>query len=173
MRVNNISHDLYLAVNSHLDVDGTNGSPYRSSIVTYLLTRKSLSRCGNPINHANLPSQEVRPFAYLEKRGEFPSSSGVVPYTDPRISTLRQGRQRLYLWPGAEADGSVESKTPSKTEIKDERGRLEKVWTHLQLHWSYLFIVLFSQSRNTSAGTCQRMNGQISWLLENWKKYTR
>ena len=56
MRVNNISHDLYLAVNSHLDVDGTNGSPYRSSIVTYLLTRKSLSRCGNPINHANLPS---------------------------------------------------------------------------------------------------------------------
>lgn len=48
--------------------------------------------------------------------------------TDPILNrTLRRGKHRLYLWPGVEADGSVDSKTPSKTDIKDEMGRLEKV----------------------------------------------
>jgi hypothetical protein len=31
------------------------------------------------------------------------------------------------LWPGIEADGSIESTTPSKLETRDEMGRLEKV----------------------------------------------
>ncbi|KAG8993706.1 Phosphatidylinositol (PI) 3-kinase [Tulasnella sp. JGI-2019a] len=41
--------------------------------------------------------------------------------------TLRRGKHRLLLWPGQEADGSVESRTPSKVGIKDEMGRLEKL----------------------------------------------
>ena len=41
--------------------------------------------------------------------------------------TLRRGKHRLLLWPGKEADGSIESTTPSKLESRDEMGRLEKV----------------------------------------------
>lgn len=43
------------------------------------------------------------------------------------IRTLRRGKHRLLLWPGVEADGSVESSTPSKLAVQDEMGRLEKV----------------------------------------------
>ncbi|KAF9264846.1 phosphatidylinositol 3-kinase [Marasmius fiardii PR-910] len=42
-------------------------------------------------------------------------------------STLRRGKHRLLLWPGIEADGSVESTTPSKLGVRDEMGRLEKL----------------------------------------------
>lgn len=31
------------------------------------------------------------------------------------------------MWPGNEADGSVDTATPSKMEVQDEMGRLEKV----------------------------------------------
>ena len=41
--------------------------------------------------------------------------------------TLRRGKHRLLLWPGKEADGSVETTTPSKSGDRDEMGRLEKV----------------------------------------------
>lgn len=43
------------------------------------------------------------------------------------------------MWPGVEADGSVDSKTPSKTDIKDEMGRLEKVRF---VHWFLCFGIL-------------------------------
>jgi len=33
----------------------------------------------------------------------------------------------MLLWPGKEADGSVETTTPSKSGVRDEMGRLEKV----------------------------------------------
>jgi phosphatidylinositol 3-kinase len=33
----------------------------------------------------------------------------------------------MLLWPGKEADGSVETTTPSKSDVRDEMGRLEKV----------------------------------------------
>lgn len=42
-------------------------------------------------------------------------------------STLRRGKHRLFLWPDVEADGSVDTKTPSKMQVEDEMGRLEKV----------------------------------------------
>ena len=42
------------------------------------------------------------------------------------IRTLRRGKHRLFLWPGVEADGSVETTTPSKLGKRDEMGRLEK-----------------------------------------------
>ncbi len=41
--------------------------------------------------------------------------------------TLRRGKHRLLLWQGQEADGSVDTKTPSKVGLHDEMGRLEKV----------------------------------------------
>ncbi|KAF8072169.1 atypical/PIKK/PI3K protein kinase [Lyophyllum atratum] len=41
--------------------------------------------------------------------------------------TLRRGKHRLLLWPGVEADGSIETTTPSKLETRDEMGRLEKL----------------------------------------------
>ena len=41
--------------------------------------------------------------------------------------TLRRGKHRLLLWPGVEADGSIESTTPSKLANQDEMGRLERV----------------------------------------------
>ena len=41
--------------------------------------------------------------------------------------TLRRGKHRLLLWLGVEADGSIESTTPSKLASQDEMGRLERV----------------------------------------------
>ena len=46
------------------------------------------------------------------------------------FSTLRRGKHRLFLWPDVEADGSADTRTPSKTEVKDEMGRLEKAGFH-------------------------------------------
>jgi hypothetical protein len=43
--------------------------------------------------------------------------------------TLRRGKHRLLLWLGREADGSIDTSTPSKTGTRDEMGRLEKVNT--------------------------------------------
>ena len=43
------------------------------------------------------------------------------------IRTLRRGKHRLLLWAGQEADGSMQTKTPSKLGTRDEMGRLEKV----------------------------------------------
>jgi len=45
------------------------------------------------------------------------------------VRTLRRGKHRLLLWPGVEADGSVETSTPSKMATQDEMGRLEKVYS--------------------------------------------
>jgi phosphatidylinositol 3-kinase len=42
------------------------------------------------------------------------------------IRTLRRGKHRLLLWTGQEADGSMQTKTPSKLGVRDEMGRLEK-----------------------------------------------
>ncbi|GBE88499.1 atypical/PIKK/PI3K protein kinase [Sparassis latifolia] len=41
--------------------------------------------------------------------------------------SLRRGKHRLFLWPDREADGSIESTTPSKVGSRDEMGRLEKL----------------------------------------------
>ncbi|GAA6055617.1 hypothetical protein JCM3770_006727 [Rhodotorula araucariae] len=42
-------------------------------------------------------------------------------------STLKKGKQRLFLWQGKEADGTANSDTPSKVGLRDEMGRLEKL----------------------------------------------
>ncbi|KAI9440788.1 atypical/PIKK/PI3K protein kinase, partial [Lactarius indigo] len=41
--------------------------------------------------------------------------------------TLRRGKHRMLLWLGKEADGSLETTTPSKSGTRDEMGRLEKL----------------------------------------------
>lgn len=41
--------------------------------------------------------------------------------------SLRRGKHRLLLWPDREADGSIDTTTPSKICVRDEMGRLEKV----------------------------------------------
>ena len=51
---------------------------------------------------------------------------------------MRRGKHRLLLWQGQEADGSVDTNTPSKVGLHDEMGRLEKVllmspFTHHEL----------------------------------------
>jgi phosphatidylinositol 3-kinase len=47
--------------------------------------------------------------------------------------TLRRGKHRLLLWQGKEADGSMETTTPSKSGTEDEMGRLEKVRLSLSI----------------------------------------
>ncbi|RUS25298.1 hypothetical protein BC938DRAFT_472360, partial [Jimgerdemannia flammicorona] len=44
------------------------------------------------------------------------------------LSTLRKGKHKLYLWPDREADGKVDTTTPSKVGANSEMDRLEKVF---------------------------------------------
>ena len=63
----------------------------------------------------------------LERNG--PSgrfTSGGFHLYGHHIRTLRRGKHRLLLWAGQEADGSMQTKTPSKLGVRDEMGRLEK-----------------------------------------------
>lgn len=52
---------------------------------------------------------------------------GLLGLITGNVRTLRRGKHRLLLWPGVEADGSIETATPSKLVVQDEMGRLEKV----------------------------------------------
>jgi hypothetical protein len=45
----------------------------------------------------------------------------------PGYSSLRKGRQRLFLHPGLEADGRIDSSTMGNVPDPDEMDRLEKV----------------------------------------------
>lgn len=42
-------------------------------------------------------------------------------------STLRKGKHKLHVWPDVEADGSVDTTTPSKVKSDDDMDKLEKV----------------------------------------------
>jgi phosphatidylinositol 3-kinase len=44
-----------------------------------------------------------------------------------KLSTMRKGKHKLYVWPGEEADGKTETCTPSKLKKYDELDRLEKL----------------------------------------------
>ena len=44
-----------------------------------------------------------------------------------RKSTLRRGKQKLHIWTGKEADGRVNTTTPSKIKMDDDMEKLEKV----------------------------------------------
>ncbi|KAI5119006.1 hypothetical protein M0805_004416 [Coniferiporia weirii] len=82
-----------------------------------------------PIRYCDLPLGSQITFTVWDIDG--PRSASPVGGTTFRLfgkkGTLRRGKHRLFLWKGVEADGSVDTKTPSKTEVKDEMGRLEKL----------------------------------------------
>lgn len=44
-----------------------------------------------------------------------------------QFSTLKQGKHKLYVWPWQEADGLVNTSTPSKVDTASDMDRLEKV----------------------------------------------
>ncbi|KAF9070787.1 putative atypical/PIKK/PI3K protein kinase [Rhodocollybia butyracea] len=83
-----------------------------------------------PIRYCDLPLSAQITFTVWDIAG--PRSAAPVGGTTFRLFgkkwTLRRGKHRLLLWPGIEADGSVESTTPSKIPgTTDEMGRLEKL----------------------------------------------
>ncbi|ESK92357.1 atypical pikk pi3k protein kinase [Moniliophthora roreri MCA 2997] len=82
-----------------------------------------------PIRYCDLPLSAQITFTVWDIAG--PRAAIPIGGTTFRLFgkkwTLRRGKHRLLLWPGIEADGSVESTTPSKLEVRDEMGRLEKL----------------------------------------------
>ncbi|KAJ4480107.1 atypical/PIKK/PI3K protein kinase [Lentinula aciculospora] len=83
-----------------------------------------------PIRYCDLPLTSQITFTVWDIAG--PRSAAPVGGATFRLFgkkwTLRRGKHRLLLWPGMEADGSVDSTTPSKIPgAADEMGRLEKL----------------------------------------------
>lgn len=82
-----------------------------------------------PIKYRDLPLSAQLAITVYDIAG--PREVAVVGGSTMRLfgkkATLKKGKQRLYLWKGKEADGGVESETPSKVGLKDEMGRLEKL----------------------------------------------
>jgi len=67
------------------------------------------------------------PSDYLGRNGKFTFHCKPFAHLVLAVRTLRRGKHRLLLWSDIEADGSVDTTTPSKMETQDEMGRLEKV----------------------------------------------
>ncbi|EGU11319.1 Atypical/PIKK/PI3K protein kinase [Rhodotorula toruloides ATCC 204091] len=82
-----------------------------------------------PIKYRDLPLGSQLAVTVYDIAG--PGELAVVGGSTLRLfgnkCTLKKGKQRLFLWKGKEADGSVETETPSKVGLKDEMGRLEKL----------------------------------------------
>ncbi|KAI0071970.1 atypical/PIKK/PI3K protein kinase [Panus rudis PR-1116 ss-1] len=82
-----------------------------------------------PIRYCDLPLSSQITFTVWDIAG--PRSAIPVGGTTFRLFgkkwTLRRGKHRLLLWPDREADGSLETTTPSKVGTRDEMGRLEKL----------------------------------------------
>ncbi|KAI5477975.1 phosphoinositide 3-kinase [Pseudohyphozyma bogoriensis] len=84
-----------------------------------------------PIKYRDLPLGAQLAITVYDIAG--PRKVAVVGGSTLRLfgkkATLKKGKQRLYLWKGIEADGGVESETPSKVGLgeRDEMGRLEKL----------------------------------------------
>ncbi|KAF8753444.1 PI3 PI4-kinase family [Rhizoctonia solani] len=81
-----------------------------------------------PLKYRDLPLHAQLTFTVWDIEG--PRTSAPVGGTTFRMfgkkSTLRRGKHRLLLWAGQEADGSAESRTPSKVELKDEMEGLKR-----------------------------------------------
>ena len=86
--------------------------------------------------------------------------------------TLRRGKHRLFLWPGVEADGSIDTTTPSKLDTPDEMGKLEKVTTISRSPRTLCSsIVPSSLLRYTNEEIFRNLTGWTRWRLERWRKY--
>ncbi|KIJ52635.1 hypothetical protein M422DRAFT_243420 [Sphaerobolus stellatus SS14] len=82
-----------------------------------------------PIKYCDLPLNSQITFTVWDIQG--PRQAMPVGGSTFRLfgkkCTLRRGKHRLLLWRDQEADGSADTRTPSKSGIKDEMGRLEKL----------------------------------------------
>ncbi|KDQ59030.1 hypothetical protein JAAARDRAFT_33751 [Jaapia argillacea MUCL 33604] len=87
-----------------------------------------------PIRYCDLPLSSQITFTVYDSAG--PRETVPVGGTTWRVFgkkwTLRRGKHRLHLWPGVEADPSLDTTTPSKLSEagsggRDEMGRLEKM----------------------------------------------
>ncbi|EJD49671.1 phosphatidylinositol 3-kinase [Auricularia subglabra TFB-10046 SS5] len=82
-----------------------------------------------PIKYCDLPLNSQLAITVWDIQG--PRTAVPVGGTTFRLFgkkwTLRRGKHRLLLWEDQEADGSVDTKTPSKLQVRDEMGRLEKL----------------------------------------------
>ncbi|KAF6754471.1 atypical/PIKK/PI3K protein kinase [Ephemerocybe angulata] len=82
-----------------------------------------------PIRYCDLPLSSQITFTVWDIAG--PRAAMPVGGSTLRLFgkkwNLRRGKHRMVLWPGVEADGSLETSTPSKLANQDEMGRLEKL----------------------------------------------
>jgi hypothetical protein len=110
-----------------------NGSPSPSDIAICHSALKLLSQFGTSLGQELRYPLEAPPFAFLERNGMILIEVDAEINSSDIDRALRRGKHRLLLWPDQEADGSVDSTTPSKVGTRDEMGRLEKVrvveWT--------------------------------------------
>ncbi|EPS97255.1 hypothetical protein FOMPIDRAFT_1166642 [Fomitopsis schrenkii] len=82
-----------------------------------------------PIRYCDLPLSSQITFTVWDisgPRSAIPVGGSTFRLFGKKLS-LRRGKHRLLLWPDREADGSIETTTPSKMGVKDEMGRLEKL----------------------------------------------
>ena len=89
------------------------------------------------------------------------------------IRTLRRGKHRLLLWLGVEADGSIESTTPSKLANQDEMGRLERVRLRVFQKCLWDWHSTISLWRNMREEISPDLIGLTKWHSVKWRKYTR
>ncbi|KAH0833172.1 kinase-like domain-containing protein [Lanmaoa asiatica] len=104
----------------------------RSHVLTYplIFTGTSWNEWVSlPIRYCDLPLSSQITFTVWDI--ESPRLAVPVGGTTFRLFgkkwTLRRGKHRLLLWPGKEADGSMDTTTPSKLGTRDEMGQLEKL----------------------------------------------
>lgn len=103
--------------------------PFRTSFKAFKNTYTWNEWITLPIRYCDLPLSSQITFTVWDIGG--PREAIPVGGSTFRLFgkkwTLRRGKHRLLLWPGVEADGSVETSTPSKMATQDEMGRLEKL----------------------------------------------
>ncbi|KIM33617.1 hypothetical protein M408DRAFT_157762 [Serendipita vermifera MAFF 305830] len=104
-------------------------APYRTSFKAFKNGYTWNEWVTFPINYCDVPLSSQITFTVWDIAG--PRSATPVGGSTFRLfgkkMTLRRGKHRLLLWRDREADGSVETQTPSKVGIQDEMGRLEKL----------------------------------------------
>ncbi|KAN0128791.1 Protein kinase-like domain containing protein [Lactarius tabidus] len=103
--------------------------PFRTSYKAFKNTYTWNEWITLPIRYCDLPLSSQITFTVWDIAG--PRAAVPVGGTTFRLFskkwTLRRGKHRMLLWPDKEADGGLETATPSKSEARDEMGRLEKL----------------------------------------------
>ncbi|TFK20725.1 atypical/PIKK/PI3K protein kinase [Coprinopsis marcescibilis] len=103
--------------------------PYRTSFKAFKNTYTWNEWITFPVRYCDLPANSQITFTVWDiggNRNPVPVGGSTFRLFGKKW-TLRRGKHRLLLWPGVEADPSVETSTPSKLVAQDEMGRLEKL----------------------------------------------